>query len=150
MGANSKISVQILRRRTAPDLSFSARRERCVRVELPPITMFTRTSTAGYVTALPGIARRTLCHGVNTLLTEFRLQGGNTLPAHHHPQEQTGYLISGHLRLRIGDREHDVRPGDAWCIPANVEHQATILEDSVALEVFSPVRTDYLPPALSA
>jgi len=138
------------RRRTVPDPPFSARWERLGGVELPPITMFTPTSTAGCVAALPGIVRRTLCHGANTLLTEFRLQSGSTLPAHHHPQEQTGYLISGHLRLRIADREHDVRPGDAWCIPANVEHQASILEDSVALEVFSPVRTDYLPPTPSA
>jgi len=116
-------------------------------VGLAPLTMFTRSSSEGYVAALPGIARRTLCHGANTLLTEFRLRGGCTLPAHRHPQEQTGYLVSGHLSLRIGDTEHDVRPGDSWCIASNVEHQAVILEDSVALEVFAPVREDYLPPA---
>jgi quercetin dioxygenase-like cupin family protein len=36
-------------------------------------------------------------------------------------------------------------PGDAWSIPENVEHEVEIVEDSVVLELFSPVRPDYLP-----
>jgi quercetin dioxygenase-like cupin family protein len=47
--------------------------------------------------------------------------------------------------LTIGDDVHEVRPGDSWMIPGNVEHRATIVADSVAVEVFSPVRDDYLP-----
>jgi quercetin dioxygenase-like cupin family protein len=35
-------------------------------------------------------------------------------------------------------------PGDSWNIPGNVSHRAEILEDSVAIEVFSPVRENYL------
>jgi hypothetical protein len=30
-------------------------------------------------------------------------------------------------------------------MPGNVEHRAEILADSVAVEVFSPLRGDYLP-----
>jgi len=53
--------------------------------------------------------------------------------------------LSPRLRLRIGEQEWEVGPGDAWCIPLNVEHGAQVLEDSIAVEVFSPVREDYLP-----
>ena len=88
---------------------------------------------------------KTLCHGRRTLMTEFILERGRTLPVHSHPYEQTGYLVKGRIRLKIGDEEHDVEPGDSWCIPVDVEHGAQILEDSVAVEVFSPVREDYLP-----
>ena len=77
-------------------------------------------------------------------MTEFRLRKGAVLPRHAHPHEQTGYLVRGHIRLCIGDEEHDVRAGDSWCIPGGIEHSANILEDSVAIEVFSPVRDDYL------
>ncbi len=38
-----------------------------------------------------------------------------------------------------------MEPGDSWNVPANIEHGAEILADSVAIEVFSPVREDYLP-----
>lgn len=106
--------------------------------------MFTNHEAIPYAPALPGIERRTLCHGVRMLMTEFRLRAGSVLPAHAHPHEQTGYLISGRLRLRIGGEERELAPGDSWSIPGGVEHQATILEDSVALEVFSPIREDYL------
>jgi len=36
-------------------------------------------------------------------------------------------------------------PGDSWCVPSGVAHGAEILEDSVVIEVFSPIREDYLP-----
>ncbi len=109
--------------------------------------MFCHRSDTGYVNALPGIERRTLVYGEHTLLTEFRLQAGRRLPTHAHAQEQTGYLVRGRIRLRIGDASRELGPGDSWCIPGGVEHEAHILDDAVALEVFSPVRTDYLPQA---
>jgi len=46
--------------------------------------------------------------------------------------------------LIIRDEKFEVMPGDSWCIPGDVEHDAEILEDSLAVEVFSPVREDYL------
>ena len=108
--------------------------------------MICKANQRGYEPALPGIERKTLVHGDRTLLTEFRMRKGSTLPRHAHPQEQTGYLVSGCVRLTIGHRSAVARPGHSWSIPAGTEHGAAILEDSVAIEVFSPVREDYLRP----
>ncbi|MFH2220492.1 MAG: cupin domain-containing protein [Pseudomonadota bacterium] len=80
-------------------------------------------------------------------MTEFLLEKGGVLPRHAHPHEQTGYLVKGRIRLSIGADEYDVRPGDSWCVPGGVEHGAVVVEDAVAVEVFSPVRKDYLPRA---
>ena len=107
--------------------------------------MFYRANANGYEQALPGIQRKTLSHGDNTLVAEFRMERGSWLPKHAHPEEQSGYLVSGHIRLTIGGTIVDVGPGDSWTIPANTEHGAEILDASVAVEVFSPVRKDYLP-----
>ena len=107
--------------------------------------MICKASQRGYELALPGIERKTLAHGDRTLMTEFRMRKGSTLPQHAHSQEQTGYLVSGCLRLTIGRRSVEARPGDSWSIPGGMQHAAAILEDSVAIEVFSPVRNDYLP-----
>jgi quercetin dioxygenase-like cupin family protein len=103
-----------------------------------------------YRSVAPGIRMKTLCFGRQTLMTEFRLLGDATLPAHAHPHEQTGYLVAGHIVLTIGGQTHHVHPGDSWCIPGGVEHGAAILQDSVAVEVFSPVREDYLPEGAQA
>jgi quercetin dioxygenase-like cupin family protein len=107
--------------------------------------MVKNSSELGYINAMEGIRRKTLVYGDNTLLTEFKLDGGKTLLMHRHPQEQTGYLVSGHILLTIDGKPHDMKPGDSWSIPGNVDHGAQIIEDSVAIEVFSPVREDYKP-----
>lgn len=106
--------------------------------------MFKKNSQDGYAEVLPGIGLKTLVHGENTLMAEFVLQKGSQLPRHCHPHEQTGYLVKGHMRLAIGSETFAVMPGDSWCIPGEVEHAAEVVEDSVAIEVFSPVREDYL------
>lgn len=107
--------------------------------------MFEKHDPEGYKAPLPGIRMKTLCYGQRTLMTEFLLTRDSTLPMHAHPYEQTGYLVAGHIRLTIGGQPHDVTPGDSWCVSSGVEHGAQIVEDSVAIEVFSPVREDYLP-----
>ena len=107
--------------------------------------MFTTPEMDDYHTVAPGIRRRTLCFGSTTLMSEFRLLEAHVLPMHSHSQEQTGYLVSGHIRLTIGDETRDVLPGDSWCVTGGVEHGAEVLQDALAVEVFSPVREDYLP-----
>ena len=107
--------------------------------------MFERHSESGYHLALMGIEQKTLVYGEKTLMTEFLLRKGSNLPRHTHPHEQTGYLVRGQIRLSIGAEEFEAKPGDSWCIPGGVEHGAEVIEDSVAIEVFSPVREDYLP-----
>jgi len=106
--------------------------------------MFSHHTKTGYRESLAGITQKTLVFGANTLMAEFRLEKGSSLPRHSHPHEQTGYLVSGHMTLHIHDEESDIRPGDSWNIPGSVEHSATIHEDSVAIEVFCPIREDYL------
>ncbi len=108
--------------------------------------MFTKAvSHSEYKPVLDGISMRTLVYGDNTLMTEFVLEKGSLLPMHSHPHEQSGYLVSGQMKLTIGGDTFEVSPGDSWTIPGDVEHKADIIEDSVAIEVFSPVREDYLP-----
>ncbi len=107
--------------------------------------MFCKASPSDYKAVLPGIQLKTLVFGDKTLFSEFRLKAGTKLPSHSHVHEQTGYLVAGRIRLTIGDQAFTAGPGDSWCIKSNVEHSAEVLADSVAVEVFSPVRDDYLP-----
>lgn len=106
--------------------------------------MFGKHTEQKYQLILDGIRIKTLVHGESTLMTEFLLAKDSILPKHSHPYEQTGYLISGSIILHIGDKKHQMHPGDSWCIPKNIPHQAEILEDAIALEIFAPTRQDYL------
>ena len=106
--------------------------------------MFNKNSKDGYLTPLDGVQRKTLIHGEKTLMTEFKLREGSVIPLHSHPEEQIGYLISGQIEFTVGSEKTVCNPGDSWCFAGDKEHGAEILQDSVMVEVFSPVREDYL------
>lgn len=107
--------------------------------------MFTKYNSGKFRSLLEGIQMRPLVFEEKTILCEFKLEKGARLPAHQHPYEQTGYLISGKMNFRIGNEWFPAGTGDSWCIPENVEHEAEVVENTVVLEVFSPIRPDYLP-----
>ena len=111
--------------------------------------MFSKADPHGYRQVIPGIQLKTMAYGEKTLLAEFRLEAGSILPRHAHLYEQTGYLVQGRIRLTIGEETFDVGPGDSWCIPGNIDHSAEIIEATIAVEVFSPLREDYLPESIA-
>lgn len=104
-----------------------------------------KPDSSNYRELLPGVAMKALTYGDNSLLCEFHLKQGAMIPAHQHPQEQTGYLVRGSLRFFGDEGEAVVEPGHSWNFRGGVVHGAEALVDSVVIEVFSPVRQDYLP-----
>ena len=107
--------------------------------------MFRKTKSSGHTEVIEGVHLKTLIYGDQTLMTEVKLEKGAVVPPHQHPHEQTGYMISGHMDFLVNGEHHIAKPGDSWNISGDVEHGATALEESVVVEVFSPVREDYLP-----
>ena len=95
------------------------------------------------VEMFPGVLRRTLTAGDRLMLVEIQMDAGAVVPTHTHPHEQTGYLISGRLRFDLGDDKRDLSPGDSWLVPGGVPHQATALEPSLFVDIFSPPREEY-------
>jgi quercetin dioxygenase-like cupin family protein len=106
--------------------------------------MFKKKKELTYRALLDGVNMSNTVHGEKTLMARFKLEKGCIIPDHSHPHEQTGLLLSGHMIFTIDGTDHDAMPGDSWCIGSDVAHSARAVEDSVAVEVFSPVREDYL------
>jgi quercetin dioxygenase-like cupin family protein len=107
--------------------------------------MFEKHSDSGYREMLDGVQQKTLVHGQKTLMSKFTLKKNSGIPIHSHPHEQTGYLLKGRLVFTYDQQKIEVSEGDSWCIAGNVEHGVEVLEDAIVLEMFSPVREDYLP-----
>lgn len=95
------------------------------------------------VEMIPGIFRKTMSTTAGMMLCEMTLRSGTHVPAHSHPHEQVGYVVTGSLRLRIGSEERRLGPGDAYGVPGGVEHEAWAEGDTVLVEVFHPQREDY-------
>jgi quercetin dioxygenase-like cupin family protein len=96
------------------------------------------------VEMLPGVVRRTLVHGDRTSLHEILLHKDAEVPLHTHPHEQTGYVASGRVVFQVGDKKRELTAGDGYSIPGETPHGVVALEESICIDIFSPVRTEYL------
>lgn len=91
----------------------------------------------------PSITRRYLT-GDNVTIARFDLKRGGIVPLHSHHNEQVSYVMSGKLTFRIDGREIDVAAGEVLQIPGGVPHEVVVVEDATVVDVFSPVRQDWL------
>jgi quercetin dioxygenase-like cupin family protein len=92
----------------------------------------------------PGLQRQILAHTPGMMLVRHDLCKGWRGAAHQHPHEQLVYVISGRIQFEANGAKFDAVAGDNFIVASNVNHQATALEDSVVLDVFTPAREDYL------
>jgi quercetin dioxygenase-like cupin family protein len=91
----------------------------------------------------PAFARRVI-HGDRLTLAYLQLKKGGRVPMHSHEQEQICTVFQGRLRFEIGGREQIVGAGEVVQIPSGVPHQVEVLDDCVCLDIFTPVREDWL------
>ena len=85
-----------------------------------------------------------LSHGTESMVTKMLYKKGDNPPLHKHPNEQSGYVISGSYRIVFGNSDQVIGPGDSYSIPRDVEHRIEIIEPGEVLDFFSPPRKDYL------
>lgn len=78
------------------------------------------------------------CGRMNVL--HWQTPQGTISPVHDHVEEQFGYLLQGSIEVTIGTEQAVLKAGDAYFIPGGVPHQFRLIEDSIAIDVFSPQR----------
>jgi quercetin dioxygenase-like cupin family protein len=92
----------------------------------------------------PGLERRIGAYNRKLFLAEHRMEKGWIGAAHSHPHEQIVYVISGHLKVDCAGKTFELRSGDSFVVRGGVEHQATALEATHVIDVFTPWRKEYL------
>jgi quercetin dioxygenase-like cupin family protein len=91
----------------------------------------------------PTFARQVI-HGETMTVARVYLSKGCAVPEHSHHNEQISMLEKGALRFVIGGVEKVVKAGEVLRIPPHVPHSAEALEDSIAVDLFSPIREDWI------
>ncbi len=82
--------------------------------------------------------------GESMTVGRFALKRGGAVPPHAHPNEQISIVLSGALRFTTDGVDTIVRGGEAMQIPGNALHGVEVLEDTIVIDVFSPVRQDWI------
>ena len=87
---------------------------------------------------------RKIVTGEREMLVQVYVKRGCLVPLHAHQSEQMTYVLQGALKFLVAGEEITVREGEVIHIPSGVEHQAEALEDTFELDVFSPIREEWL------
>jgi quercetin dioxygenase-like cupin family protein len=90
-----------------------------------------------------GIGRQMLHTGRMTV-ARIHLAAGSVVPRHEHENEQVANVVEGRLRFVVGDEELEVGAGESLAIPGGVAHEVLALEDALVIDVFAPVREDWV------
>lgn len=93
---------------------------------------------------MTGSVLRRYVTGDRVTVARFDLKRGGIVPRHSHDNEQVTCVLSGALKFRFDGKEIVARGGDVVQIPSWAEHEVEILEDTIAIDVFSPVRQDWI------
>lgn len=83
-------------------------------------------------------------HGLRVTIAQFKLLKGSVVKPHSHAHEQVSIVIKGRLRFTVNNEVYIAEPGDIVHIPPNAMHSVEALEDSLVIDVYSPVRDDWL------
>jgi quercetin dioxygenase-like cupin family protein len=105
---------------------------------------FLTREQCGRHTIFPGVHIQT-CALEKVMCSVVELEPHSVVEEHSHPHEQMGLWLEGRAVFTIGDETKTVQPGDLYRIPSNVRHKVVVLDQPAkALDVFSPVRDEYL------
>jgi quercetin dioxygenase-like cupin family protein len=105
--------------------------------------VYMATDASAILSPETGMKRQVLAYSQQLMLVRHHFVQGWVGARHSHPHHQLIYVVRGRIRFDGGGKTVELRSGDSLVVDGNVEHQATALEDSEVLDVFTPYREDY-------
>ena len=94
---------------------------------------------------MPGVKFR-LIWGERIMMGIVDIEANTTVPLHSHPHEQCGRILHGGAWFTVGTETRFLKEGDHYVIPSGTEHKVKTEDTAcVALDIWSPIREDYLP-----
>lgn len=95
----------------------------------------------------PGIRRKIMSYDDRLMLVKVTFEKDAVGTLHQHPHTQISHVESGVFEVEVAGEKKVLKAGDAFYIPPNVIHGAVCLEPGVLIDVFSPMREDFIVPA---
>ena len=107
--------------------------------------MYTESKTVSPTDLGGGVSRKILSYSRNLMTVELHFPKGAVGAKHSHPHEQIGYIISGRLLYQEeGCEDKLLETGDTYYVAPNVVHGVQILEETKLLDIFTPMREDFV------
>lgn len=109
-----------------------------------PTDVFIKDQDIAWEAVDPKIRRKIMAYSPELMMVKVAFDKGGVGTLHHHYHTQMSYVESGAFEITIAGETQVLRQGDVYHIPPNVEHGAVCLEDGVLVDVFTPMREDFI------
>lgn len=94
--------------------------------------------------ASAGVKRKILSYTDELMIVENHFEKGAVGALHHHPHTQITYVVEGQFEFTIGKEKRIVNPGDSMLKRDGVEHGCVCLKEGILLDIFAPMREDFI------
>ena len=111
---------------------------------------FCRNAETAWEVVGDGVRRQVLGHGTDLMIVRVEFQSDAVGALHHHPHRQATYVAAGRFEVTVGNDRTELLAGDCFYAPSDVPHGVRALEDGVLIDVFTPIREDFLAPRLGS
>ncbi|MEP6677498.1 MAG: cupin domain-containing protein [Ferruginibacter sp.] len=95
-----------------------------------------------------GVKRKIMAFDERLMVVKVEFETGGIGSLHQHYHTQITHVESGVFEVTIGNEKKILMAGDVFYIPPNVVHGALCIEGGVLIDIFSPMREDFITQSL--
>lgn len=106
--------------------------------------MFVKNEECKITRCEPGVTRKVLTYSEDLMMCEITFEKGAVGNVHSHPHLQITYIAEGKFLFTIDGESREVCKGDSVYMPANSVHGVECLEAGVLVDVFNPMRKEFV------
>ena len=107
-------------------------------------TVFIKNDNVAWETIGEGLRRKIMSYDERVMLVKVEFEKGAIGTLHKHYHTQISHVESGVFEVEINGEKKVLKGGDAFYVPPNVMHGAVCLEAGVLIDIFSPMREDFI------
>jgi quercetin dioxygenase-like cupin family protein len=106
--------------------------------------VFFESTTMEWEVVDDNIQRQIVGYDDRIMMVNVTFKKGGIGAIHHHPHSQVTYVAEGIFEVTLGDEKKVLKKGDSFFIPTNLIHGVVCLEAGMLIDVFSPLREDFI------
>lgn len=91
-----------------------------------------------------GVKRKIMAYDEKLMVVKVEFETGGIGVLHKHHHSQITHIESGEFEVQIGEEKKKLKAGDAFIIPPNVMHGAVCIKAGILIDVFSPMRSEFI------
>jgi len=91
-----------------------------------------------------GVKRKIMAYDDKLMVVKVAFETGGIGSLHQHFHSQITHVESGVFEVEIDGEKKELKAGDAFYIPTNLVHGAVCKEAGVLIDVFSPMREEFI------